>query len=82
MPAEAVKFAAIAPAFTFTVGGTASAAALLDSVTVIPPGPAACDTVTVQADVPSEMRLVGLQETWLTLFAATSRIDAVCELLL
>ncbi len=80
VPAVAIKFASVAPAATFTVAGTVSAAALLDSVTVIPPELAACDRVTVQAAVAPGVRLAGLQDTWLTLVGATSSSDAVCEL--
>ena len=76
----AVKFAEVAPDATFTDAGTVNAAALLESVTVMPPEPAACERVTVQADVPPEPRLVGLHDTWLTVVAATSEIDAVREL--
>jgi len=82
VPAVAVKFAEAVPDATFTVGGTVSAVTLLDRVTVMPPEPAACDNVTEHADVPPELRLVGLHVTWLTLVGATSKMDAVCELLL
>ena len=80
VPAVAVKLAEVAPAATVADAGTVRAAALLDSVTVMPPDPAACDSVTVQDDVPPEFRLVGLQATRLTVVGATSEIDAVCEL--
>ena len=80
MPAVAVKFADVAPDATFTEAGTVSAATLLESATVTPPEPAACDSVTEQAEVPPEPRLVGLHDTRLTLVGATSRTDAVCEL--
>ncbi|MGB9454588.1 MAG: hypothetical protein WCB12_00970 [Bryobacteraceae bacterium] len=79
MPAVAVKFAEIAPDGTVTEAGTVNAAALLDNTTVIPLEPAACESVTVQADVPPELRLVGLHDTRLTVVGATSEIDAVCE---
>jgi len=75
-----VKFAEVAPDATFTEGGTVNAVTLLDSVTAMPPEPAACDNVTEHADVPPEFRLVGLHETKLTVVGATSEIDAVCEL--
>jgi hypothetical protein len=39
-PAVAVKLAEVAPAVTLTEAGTVNAAALLDSVTAIPPEPA------------------------------------------
>ena len=82
VPAVAVKFAVAAPDNTVTEAGTVSVAWLLESATLAPPDPAACDRVTEQADVPPEVRLVGLQETRLTVVGATSRIEAVCELLL
>ncbi len=80
VPAVAVKFADVAPDATVTDAGTVSAAALLERDTAIPPEPAACDSVTVQADVPPEPRLAGVHDTRLTAAGATSRIDAVCEL--
>ncbi len=82
MPAVAVKFADVAPDATVTEAGTVSAAALLESVTVIPPVPAACDSVTVHEDVPPEFRLVGLHDTRLTTVAGTNEMDAVWELVL
>ncbi len=82
VPAVAVKFAEVAPDVTVTEAGTVSAAALLESVTVIPLEPAACDSVTVHEDVPPEFRLVGLHDTRLTVVGATNEIDAVRELLL
>ncbi|MGD0669124.1 MAG: hypothetical protein ABSB23_16320 [Bryobacteraceae bacterium] len=80
VPAVAVKFAELAPDTTLTEPGTVNAVTLLDSVTVIPPVPAACESVTVQVDVPPELRLVGLHDTKLTVVGATNEIDAVCEL--
>ena len=80
MPAVAVKFAEVAPDATFTEAGTVNAAALLESVTVMPPDPAACESVTEHAEVPPELRLVGLHETRLTVVGAASEIDAVLEL--
>ncbi len=79
-PTVAVKLAEVAPDATVTVAGTVSAAALLDRVTVIPLDPAACDSVTVHADVPPELRLVGLHDNRLTVVGATNEIDAVLEL--
>ncbi|MGB9454589.1 MAG: hypothetical protein WCB12_00975 [Bryobacteraceae bacterium] len=76
----AVKFAEVSPDATVTEAGTVNAAALLDSVTVIPLEPAACDSVTVQADVPPELRLAGLHDSRLTDIGAKSDIDAACEL--
>jgi hypothetical protein len=77
VPAVAVKFPDVAPDATVTVGGTDSAATLLDSATTMPPVPAAFDNVTEQAEVPLEERVVGLHDTWLTVADATSEIDAV-----
>ncbi|MGB9459077.1 MAG: hypothetical protein WCB12_23745 [Bryobacteraceae bacterium] len=77
VPAVAVKFADVAPEATATEAGTVNAAALLDSVTVIPPVPAACESVTVHEDVPLEFRLVGLHDTRLTVVGATSDTYAV-----
>ena len=79
MPAVAVKFAEVAPDATFTDAGTVNAVTLLESVTVMPPEPAAWERVTEHADVPPELRLVGLHDTRLTVVAATSEIDAVLE---
>jgi hypothetical protein len=76
----AVKPADIAPDDTFTVAGTVSAALLLESATVAPPEPAACESVAVQADVPPELRVVGEHDTWLTTVDAASEIEAVCGL--
>lgn len=50
--AVAVKLADVAPDGTFTEAGTVNAASLLESVTVVPPDPAALDNVTVHVDVP------------------------------
>ena len=80
VPAVAVKFAAVAPDNTVTEAGTVSVAWLLESVTPAPPDPAACDSVTAQVAVPPELRLLGLQETRLTVVGATKRREAVCEL--
>ncbi len=82
VPAVAVKLDHVAPDATFTEAGTVSAAALLESDTVIPPEPAACDSVTVHEDVLPELKLVGLHDSNVTTVGATIEIDAVCELLL
>ncbi|MGD0669125.1 MAG: hypothetical protein ABSB23_16325 [Bryobacteraceae bacterium] len=79
VPATAVKVADIAPDATLTEDGTLSAVVLLESVTVTPPAPAACDSVTVQVVTHPEFRLVGLQDTKLTEVAANSDIEADCE---
>ena len=80
VPAVAVKFAEVDPDATLTETGTVNAVTLLDSVTEIPPVPAACDNVTVQVDVPFEFKLVGLHDSELTVVGATSEMFAVCEL--
>ncbi|MFZ1147688.1 MAG: hypothetical protein WB359_23775, partial [Bryobacteraceae bacterium] len=79
-PAVAVKLAEVEPEATLTEAGTVNAVTLLESVTVMPPVPAACDSVTEHADVPPELRLAGLHDTRLTDVGAKSEIDAVCEL--
>jgi hypothetical protein len=80
VPAVAVNPADVAPDDTLTEAGTVSTALLLERDTAIPPVPAACDRVTVHADVPLALRVVGEQDTWLTTVAAVSENDAVCEL--
>lgn len=83
VPAVAMKLAEVAPAATLTEAGTVNAAALLDSVTGIPPEPAGCEIVIMQVDVLPELRLVGLHDkkvTVVTVVTATSEIDADCEL--
>ncbi len=80
VPAVAVKFADVAPDATVTDAGTVSAAASLDSATVTPPELAARDSVTVQADVPPELRLAGVHETRLTVAGAISSTENVCVL--
>jgi hypothetical protein len=82
VPAVAVKVAELAPAVTATEAGTVNAAALLASVTTIPPAPAGCEIVTLQVDAPPELRLVGLHDGRVTTVGATREIDADCELLL
>ena len=82
VPAVAVKFAEVAPDATVTEAGTVNADKLLERETAIPPLPAAPDKVTEHVDVPPGFKLVGAHDTRLTLIGATSRIDAVCELLL
>jgi hypothetical protein len=80
VPAVAVKFADVAPDATVAVGGTVNAARLLESETVIPPVPAACESVTVHAAIPPALRLEGLHETRLTVVGATSSTEDVCML--
>ena len=76
----AEKLAEVAPEATVTDAGTESAVVLLESVTAIPPEPAACESVTVHVEAAPELRLVGLHESALTAVGASSEIDAVCEL--
>ena len=80
VPAIALNVADVAPDATLTEGGTVSNAVSLESVTVTPPEPAPCGSVTVQLATHPEFRLVGLQDTRLADVAAKSEIDAVCEL--
>ncbi len=80
MPATAVNVADADPDATVTEDGTVSAAVLLERVTVTPPDPAACVSVTVQLLAHPEFRLVGEQATRLTDVADNSEIEAVCEL--
>jgi hypothetical protein len=75
----AVNPAEVAPDVTFTEVGTVSPALLLESVTLAPPEAAACDSVTTHAEVPPELRVVGEQDTRLTMVGAVSENDAVCE---
>ena len=82
LPATAVKAAFVAPPGTFTAGGTVNVGVLLESVTVAPPEPAACDNATVQVEIPPEPMLDGLHDSRLTAVDVASRIGAVCELLL
>jgi len=76
VPAVAVKFADVVPDATLTEAGTANAAALLESATVAPPEPADLDNVTVQADDPPVVRLVGLHDSALTVVCASSDMYA------
>ena len=80
LPAVAVKLAEVEPAATVTVAETVNAAALLDRLTVAPPVRAAFDNVTEQVDVPAEVKLVGEQETALTVGLATKEIEVLAEL--
>jgi len=63
VPTVAVKFAEVAPDGTVTEAGTVNTLELLESATVTPPEPAACDNVTAHAEVPPELRLVALHDT-------------------
>jgi hypothetical protein len=66
VPAVAEKLAEVAPEATVTDAGTESAVVMLESVTAIPPEPAACESVTVHVETTPELRLVGLHESALT----------------
>ena len=52
---------------------------LLESATVAPPLPAACDRVAVQDDDAPELSEVGLQETEVNTAGPTNSTDVVCE---
>ena len=80
MPAVAMKLAVLEPLATVTVPGTVNAVRLLDNITVTPPDPAGLERVTVHADVPPELRLVGVQESRLTTPGASRDREVVCEL--
>lgn len=80
VPAVAVKLANVAPDATFTEAGTLSDALLLETATATPPELAACDKVTVHAEVPPELRLVGEHDTEPTTVAAKSEMYVVWEL--
>jgi hypothetical protein len=58
VPAVAVKVAVVLADATVTEAGTLSAPTLLESATVVPP---ACETVTVQVELPPEPRVEGAQ---------------------
>jgi hypothetical protein len=80
VPATALKEADVAPDGTLIEDGTCSAFVLLDSATITPPEPAACDRVTVQLAFPPEYRLAEPHDNIVTDTVAESEIDAVCEL--
>ena len=80
MPAVAVNVAVVEPDATVTDTGTVSNPLLLLSETEAPPEPAAFDNVTVQDEPAPEVRLVGLQESWLTTDGPVREITAPCEL--
>jgi hypothetical protein len=83
VPAVAVNVAVAALAATDTLAGTASAVVLLESVSVAPPLPAACERVAVHVDAPPLLRAAGLQETELNTAVATgatNSTDVICRL--
>ena len=61
------------------MSGTVNTAALLERLMVAPPAGAAFDSVTEQIAVPPDVRLVGEQETRVTLELATREIEALAE---
>jgi hypothetical protein len=74
-----VNVAVAAAAATVTEPGTVTRPLLLLSDTDCPPVPAAFDSVTVQVELAPELKLVGLQESWLTTIGADRAIEADCE---
>ena len=80
VPATPVNVADEVPAATVTEDGTLSSGELLESVTMIPPDPAACVKVTVQLVTHPELRVEGLQDNRLRDVAVSNESDAVCEL--
>jgi hypothetical protein len=82
VPTVAVKVAEADPVATVTEAGTDSPELLLERATIAPPEPAGCDKVTLQVDVPPELRLTGAHDRRLTTVGANSVRDAVCELVL
>ena len=63
VPAKAVNETPIEPDRTRTDAGTTSVGELLNSVTITPPEPAACDNATAQEAAPAELRLAGRHDT-------------------
>ena len=59
-PVVTLKVALVAPAGTVTLGGTATAALLLESVTCAPPAGAAALSVAVPVAVPPPVTLAGV----------------------
>lgn len=82
VPAVALNVLLVAPAKTVTDVGTVSSALLLESVTTAPPVAAACESVTVQVDVPADPSVGGLHARELTVVGAVKEKVACCELLL
>ena len=79
VPAVAANVADVAPEATVTDAGTESRVLLLDNETAVALV-VAWVKVTVQVDVPPELRLVGLHEMELKATGASNEIVAVCEL--
>jgi hypothetical protein len=80
VPALAVKLTELEPEAIVTDAGTLSVLALLESATVTPAEPAGPDTVTVQAAVPPELRLAGVQVSEVSDITADRLMVTVCEL--
>lgn len=78
-PAIAENVVVVAPAASEMLAGTLSAVVLLESITVAPPLPAACDRVAVQVDDAPGLRRLGLQETELNAAGPTNCTDVACE---
>ena len=73
VPAVAVNVWVLAPAVTVAEAGTASTALLLlVSATSAPPDGAACESITVQVDVPEDPSVLGLQDSELTVAGAVT----------
>ena len=80
MPVVALKLAVVAAAATVTDAGAANEALLLERVTAAPPAGAAWVSVTVQALVALDPKLVGLQASDDTSTGAT-KVMAVLPVL-
>jgi hypothetical protein len=80
VPAVAVNVVLVDAAATVADAGTVSRPVVLLNETETPPVPAALDSVTVHVELAPELKLVGLQESWLTTVGATSEIPTDCEL--
>jgi len=78
----AVKLAVVEADATVTDAGTVSNALLLLNETETPPADAAFDIVTVQVELALELRVFGLQESWLTDGGAIREMPADWEPLL
>jgi len=76
----AANVAVVDPEATVTDAGTVKSPLLLLSDTEAPPAPADLEMVTVQVELAPDIRLLGLQESWLTTGGAESAITAPCEL--
>jgi hypothetical protein len=81
VPAVAIKFAVVVPEATVIDAGTVMAALFEDSVTADPPAGAACDKVTVQAEVAPDTTVEGEHCKPETVVApgGVAVTEAVCE---